>query len=262
MTFDAMEHTAQWGSREAARIQRDFIDGRVNVLSCSTTFELGVDVGDLQSVVMRNMPPKTANYVQRAGRAGRRADAAALVVTYANRASHDLAKYQYPESMIAGHMRIPWIPVTTRESPADMLTRSPSPHTSGIARRSTDKFAGEFFQPAAEGEPSPASKIRDFLNPVSPHIDQALKAALPPEVHAEIGIRDGSWVDHLDRLLKVVELDFSTAVDLFREMIAAAVAVEDFRQSARLKETLRTIQSRDLLGFLRIETFCPSMGFP
>jgi len=174
---------------------------------------------------MHNTPPKTANYVQRAGRAGRRADAAALVVTYANRASHDLAKYQYP-----GHA-----------------------HSIAIAayfRYCKEKYgqiwnkAGEFFQPAAEGDTSPASKIRDFLNPVPPHIDQALKAALPPEVHAEIGIADETWVDHLDRLLKVVELDFSTDVDLFREMIAAAVAVEDSRQSARLKETLRTIQSR------------------
>src|SRR6185437_17014276 len=77
----------------------------------STTFELGVDVGDLQSVVLRNMPPKTANYVQRAGRAGRRAASAALVVTYANRTAHDLAKYQEPTSMIAGQMRIPWVPV-------------------------------------------------------------------------------------------------------------------------------------------------------
>ncbi|PRC56639.1 hypothetical protein C6A85_37595, partial [Mycobacterium sp. ITM-2017-0098] len=41
------EHTAQWDAEEAAKIQREFIDGKVNVLSCSTTFELGVDVGDL-----------------------------------------------------------------------------------------------------------------------------------------------------------------------------------------------------------------------
>ena len=86
----AQEHTAQWSSIKAASIQQEFIRGQINALSCSTTFELGVDVGELQAVMLRNMPPSTANYVQRAGRAGRRAGAAALVVTYANRRSHDL----------------------------------------------------------------------------------------------------------------------------------------------------------------------------
>jgi ATP-dependent helicase YprA (DUF1998 family) len=77
------------------------------VLSCSTTFELGVDVGDLQAVLMRNMPPSTANYVQRAGRAGRRTDAVAYVFTYAQRRSHDLTQYREPKRMVAGKVSPP-----------------------------------------------------------------------------------------------------------------------------------------------------------
>ncbi len=53
--------TAQLMSDEAAEIQQEFVRGEVNALSCSTTFELAVDVGELQSVVMRNMPLTTAN---------------------------------------------------------------------------------------------------------------------------------------------------------------------------------------------------------
>ena len=68
--LSAEEHTAQWTSTAASAIQDRFVRGELNALSCSTTFELGVDVGELQAVLMRNVPPTTANYVQRAGRAG------------------------------------------------------------------------------------------------------------------------------------------------------------------------------------------------
>ena len=107
----AREHTAQLMSSEAADIQQQFLRGEVNALSCSTTFELGVDVGELQSVVMRNMPPTTANYVQRAGRAGRRTASAALVVTYAQRRSHDLSRFADPKMMVAGQVRAPYVPL-------------------------------------------------------------------------------------------------------------------------------------------------------
>jgi hypothetical protein len=109
--LSASEHTGQLTSMEAADIQQRFIRGEINALSCSTTFELGVDVGELQSVVLRNMPPTTANYVQRAGRAGRRTDSAALVVTYAQRRSHDLSRYQDPAVMVAGEVRAPYVPL-------------------------------------------------------------------------------------------------------------------------------------------------------
>ena len=76
VSLTAREHTAQWTGLEASDIQQRFLAGEVNVLSCSTTFELGVDVGALSAVLLRNMPPTTASYIQRAGRAGRRSDTA------------------------------------------------------------------------------------------------------------------------------------------------------------------------------------------
>ena len=224
--LSSREHTAQWAAREAASIQRDFIAGRVNVLSCSTTFELGVDVGDLQSVVMRNMPPKTANYVQRAGRAGRRAASAALVLTYANRAAHDLAKFQYPQSMIAGRMRIPWVPV---DNPRIARRHAHSVAIAAYFRKCAEednktwKHAGEFFAPPGE-EDSPASRVKAFLTPVPKHVTQALEAVIPKPIQDEVGISDGSWAHALCDLLQRVESEVRDDVRLFNELIDAAVA--------------------------------------
>ena len=63
---------------------------------------------------MRNVPPTTANYIQRAGRAGRRTDSAAFVLTFAQRRSHDLNYYNQPETMISGKIKPP-VTVLTNE---------------------------------------------------------------------------------------------------------------------------------------------------
>ena len=65
------EHTAQLVNQTGREYQRSFRDKEVNVLSSSTTFEMGVDVGQLKAVFLRNVPPTAANYIQRAGRAGK-----------------------------------------------------------------------------------------------------------------------------------------------------------------------------------------------
>lgn len=261
----AKEHTAQWDAKQAATIQRDFIDGRVNVLSCSTTFELGVDVGDLQSVVMRNMPPKTANYVQRAGRAGRRAASAALVLTYANRASHDLAKYQHPQAMIAGQMRIPWVPI---DNPRIGRRHAHSVAIAAYFRHWFEqdetiwKHAGAFFSPTATGQDSPASGVRQFLTPVPAHVKAALRMALPKSIQLEIGIEDDSWVVYLVKLLHRIELEVQNDLDSFNDLIEEAGTAKNFREAERLQKTLATIESRQLLGFLANKNVLPKYGFP
>lgn len=60
------EHTAQLSGERAREYRNDFIKKKINVLSCSTTFEMGVDVGSLETVFMRNMPLSPANYARRA----------------------------------------------------------------------------------------------------------------------------------------------------------------------------------------------------
>lgn len=103
----AREHTAQLSSRTAGEYQKAFEEGKINVLSCSTTFEMGVDVGELEATFQRNVPPQTSNYIQRAGRAGRRTSSAAFSVTFSRRNSHDMTFFHDPAQIIAGKIAVP-----------------------------------------------------------------------------------------------------------------------------------------------------------
>ena len=80
--FIAAEHSAQQSREDLDKYEKEFNEGHLNVLSCSTTMEMGVDIGGINEVVMNNVPPKSANYLQRAGRAGRRNESKALALTF------------------------------------------------------------------------------------------------------------------------------------------------------------------------------------
>lgn len=101
------EHTAQLSKDQQTLYQEAFVHKKINALSCSTTFEMGVDVGSLETVYMRDVPPSPANYVQRAGRAGRAKHSSAFVLTYAKLSSHDFTYYQNPSAMISGKIKVP-----------------------------------------------------------------------------------------------------------------------------------------------------------
>lgn len=80
--YIAAEHSAQQQKARLEQIEQQFENGEVNILSCSTTMEMGVDIGGISAVVMSNVPPMPANYLQRAGRAGRRNENKSLSITF------------------------------------------------------------------------------------------------------------------------------------------------------------------------------------
>ena len=259
------EHTAQWTGEEAARIQQAFLRGDVNALSCSTTFELGVDVGELQSVVLRNMPPNTANYIQRAGRAGRRTASAALVVTYAQRTSHDLSRYQNPIEMIAGKVRAPYVPLGNERIDrrhAHSVALAAFFRYGKYALDKQWKTAGQFFLPDDAGNDAPVTLVKSFLTPVSEEIMQSLSRVIPPSVQQEIGIPDSAWVDKLVELLGEVRLQLASEVDILEERRLQAFQARRSNVAGMYERISNTLRQRDLLGFLANRNVLPKYGFP
>ena len=87
--YRAVEHSAQQSGSRLAQYEGLFKRGLINLMSCSTTMEMGVDIGGINMVAMNNVPPHPANYLQRAGRAGRRAETRSIAITVCKNNPHD-----------------------------------------------------------------------------------------------------------------------------------------------------------------------------
>lgn len=260
-----MEHTAQWSAIEAAGIQEQFIKGEINALSCSTTFELGVDVGELQSVVMRNIPPTTANYIQRAGRAGRRAGSAPLVLAFAARRSHDLSSFEKPEDMIAGRIRAPFIPRANERIDrrhVHSVVLADFFNLEHIQRGVLFRTSGDFFLTRDEDGLTGAEKFIRFLDFLPLESMQSINSILEVDVARELRIETGEWKIELAEHVRAVQAELTDEVNFFSEQRQMAFEAGKDHLAVRYGRVIKTLSTRDLLGYLGNKNILPKYGFP
>lgn len=204
------EHTAQLAKDQQTRYQEAFVQKKINALSCSTTFEMGVDVGSLETVYMRDVPPSPSNYVQRAGRAGRAKHSAAFVMTYAKLSSHDFTYYDDPTAMISGKIKAPIFEIENEK----ILNR----HIFAVALSSffaqhKEVYAGD-NQTVLLNEGG-YELLKEYLNTQPENLRQLLLRSIPTKMHQRLGIADFGWINRLcgeNGVLEIAVQDFRGTV--------------------------------------------------
>ncbi|RMF01045.1 MAG: DEAD/DEAH box helicase [Alphaproteobacteria bacterium] len=168
------EHTAQVPADLRKDLEEQFKaasdESSLNVLACSPTLEMGIDVGGLEAVAMRNIPPRPDNYAQRGGRAGRRARVG-LVVSYSNRRPHDQYFYDHPDEMIAGEVPAPTFSLGNR----DVLLR----HACAIAFGAAEPgLAGQMVVYVSVDGQIQQSEVDALRNAVMAKVEHACDVAM------------------------------------------------------------------------------------
>ena len=265
--FEAAEHSAQLDGQRLRDLEGRFKEGEINVLSCSTTMEMGVDIGGLSAVVMNNAPPSPANYLQRAGRAGRRGEGLSFAVTLCPSSPHGEQVFNNPLWPFRSQISVPRVSLDSRR----LVQR----HVNSLCLAaylpvSADQDAiklktGWFFLPG-EDESVPAERFREWCRNEAGK-DGSLRRGLSRLVlrSALESVPVGEILDACSDMMA------GAAVAWWREWDALNKDADQFggREAKPAPPALRAIgrqlhrlENEYLLSELANRQFLPSHGFP
>ena len=257
----AEEHTAQIDAEEARERQDAFKKGNIHLLSSSTTFEVGVDLGDLESVFLRNVPPESFNYTQRAGRAGRR-DRPGLVVTYCRRNPHDLYHYEEPvDRMIDGAIHPPRLHMRNEKI---VLRHMVAVALSEFFKKDRVRFQNVANFVGGWHTPQGASDLVGFCEN-NFELKDTLSRVVPVHMHNRVGLEDNDWIVNIagaNSRLALAEAEVSA------DYVAMEALRRDYfdkgqdRWIGRIGRRMDTIAKERALNFLSRKAVIPKYGFP
>lgn len=256
------EHTAQLDKEKAREFQREFRNGSIHVLSCSTTFELGVDLGDLDIIFLRNVPPEAFNYAQRVGRSGRRSGYPGFAITYCRRGPHDLYHFSEPERMLTGKVRPPVLSLRNEK----IITR----HIAAVALSRFFRAHPERFKNVEAlfkdlENPSGAADLRNFLSEQQAELEKSLHAIVPADMITQLGLDNGTWIDRItghESRFSLAEAEVSSDYRTVTHFEENACNARNYHDAEWARRRADTIGSEEVLSFLSRKAVIPKYGFP
>ena len=258
----AEEHSAQQPPYRLRAFEAEFQRGEINLLACSTTMEMGVDIGSVEAVLNTNVPPSIANYRQRVGRAGRRAQSYASSLTFARDLPLDREAFRAPVTYLARQMRAPSVKLDS-----DRIVQR---HVNALLLATWLRVAGgqliriragDFFSFAQEDglhmpDPSPVLRFVNWLK------DPSTAVHMSPAI---LDLTTGSRLRNAALAIEVALDKFEFALDGFGKawnglQQQKATLAPDARRSVELQ--IKRMCREPLLSELGARSVLPSHGFP
>ena len=250
------EHTAQLDNKIAKEFQKSFAEKKINILSCSTTFEMGIDIGSLEVVFMRNVPPTPANYVQRAGRAGRGRDSSAYILTYCGTGSHDFTYYNEPEKMVSGTIAPPYFDVKNKKIIIRHLMASSLGYFFKRNPLYFDSIDKMIFQDGSD-------RFKEYMMSHPEDLNEYIDKVLPEKEYDEY--KNFAWFDEFggnDEKLQVLIDDFKNLSKEYEDAKKQALNEENGTQADYYKDQEEKLHKKNLLKCLSQYCVIPKYGFP
>ncbi len=263
--FRSAEHSAQQKPETLRAYEGEFKRGTINVLNCSTTMEMGVDIGSVSHVMMTNLPPKLANYRQRVGRAGRRGQAVSLAFTFCKDRPHDRSAFLDPAAFLKRDVRAPRVAldsavIVQRHVNALLFASFARQHGANALKIKAGAFFGcPAEAKSAEEDENPARHFAHFATLETTRTDLARDIAGLTRGSALAG--DLAVFETAAGMMADARARFADEWRALREA-RAAFASGNAPAAKSLGVQIARLCGEFLLGELSERGFLPSHGFP